>query len=218
MHPGAARHLKRARACRARRTSNACAGSSSVGSGWRRSHSRTLVSPDADRNTSPWCGLLRGRVCGAFAASLRGLLADAWVQAVKELTGASRCRRSPACLIAHAHMCSPLRPSTHSHTEACAHAHTSTRRSHPPGHVVDAVGVAPKRLHAAGALRGPELDRVVPAAGQEQVPLPQVPAHAAGLVLWRRGNVCVGCARLITRVWLVFAAFWDRRCWRFGRS
>lgn len=40
-------------------TSNACAGSSSVGVGCRRSHSRTLVSPLADRNTSPWCGDLR---------------------------------------------------------------------------------------------------------------------------------------------------------------
>lgn len=41
------------------RTSKACAGNSNVGWGCRKSHSRTVVSPDADRKTSPWAGLLR---------------------------------------------------------------------------------------------------------------------------------------------------------------
>lgn len=39
-------------------TSKPCAGTTSVGCCWRRSHSRSVVSPDADRNTSPCAGLL----------------------------------------------------------------------------------------------------------------------------------------------------------------
>jgi hypothetical protein len=40
-------------------TSKACAGSTSVGCGCRRSHNRTVVSPEADRKTSPCAGALQ---------------------------------------------------------------------------------------------------------------------------------------------------------------
>lgn len=64
-------------------TSKACAGSTSVGCGCRRSHSRTVVSPDADRNTSPCAGALAQQKKDGQAHELTG--AAGWKQHLKTL-------------------------------------------------------------------------------------------------------------------------------------